>query len=259
MDDDRQKPASTDSHQSRKPYRPRVDGHCHQASATPVNHSSLNIPWTTTGTDYGNVQQQRYSNKRTWPPPQWKWSNFTNLNCHTETSDFVSSTPRYGGKLKRVPGDKRPTNRHRNKETHRPYSSAYVPLNKRNLDKNPPSSSGRKYNERSISRAPKLAGYLKNTITKLRSDQSAPNDKLKTEKTSPKNDADCVPKSSGDLNKLHEMTAIEFDRDRYARYGVHESEIKDEVRTTTFITCIELCAENYIKVNIKLYPKLITG
>lgn len=55
---------------------------------------------------------------------------------------------------------------------------------------------------------------------------------------------------SGDLNKLHMMTAIDFDRDRYARYGIHESEIKDYVRTITYKNSIEYCTEKYIKVNI---------
>lgn len=72
-----------------------------------------------------------------------------------------------------------------------------------------------------------------------------------TKNTFSRQDADSVSGLSadcGDLNKLNKMTAIEFDRDRYARYGVHESEIKDEVRTETFKTCIELCANKYIKV-----------
>lgn len=55
---------------------------------------------------------------------------------------------------------------------------------------------------------------------------------------------------SGDLNKLQMMTAVDFDRDRYARYGIHESEIKDYVRTITYKNSIEYCTEKYIKVNI---------
>lgn len=54
---------------------------------------------------------------------------------------------------------------------------------------------------------------------------------------------------SGDLEKLHMMTAADFDRDRYARYGVHESEIKDYVRTITYMNSIEYCTDKFIKVN----------
>jgi hypothetical protein len=56
--------------------------------------------------------------------------------------------------------------------------------------------------------------------------------------------------TSGNLEKLHLMTAADFDRDRYARYGVHESEIKDYVRTITYLNSIEYCANKFIKVNI---------
>lgn len=55
---------------------------------------------------------------------------------------------------------------------------------------------------------------------------------------------------SGDLDKLNMMTAIDFNLDRYARYSVHECEIKDYVRTITYKNCIEQCAERYIEVNI---------
>lgn len=51
------------------------------------------------------------------------------------------------------------------------------------------------------------------------------------------------------LNKLNKCTAIDFFYDRYARYTIHESEIKDYVRTITFKNCFDYCAENYIKVN----------
>jgi len=54
---------------------------------------------------------------------------------------------------------------------------------------------------------------------------------------------------SGDLNKLEIMTAAEFDRDRYARFGIHELEVKDYVRTITYKNCIEYCAKEFIKVN----------
>lgn len=55
---------------------------------------------------------------------------------------------------------------------------------------------------------------------------------------------------SGDLEKMKLMTAADFNQDRYARYGIHESEIKDYVRTITYKNCIEYCSNEYIKVNI---------
>lgn len=58
--------------------------------------------------------------------------------------------------------------------------------------------------------------------------------------------------NAGDLDKLNKMTAKDFDDDRYARFGIHEYEIKDYVRTITYINCIEHCAENHFKVNINL-------
>lgn len=61
---------------------------------------------------------------------------------------------------------------------------------------------------------------------------------------------------TGDLDKLHMMTAADFDRDRYARYGVHETEIKDYVRTVTFLNSIDYCADQFIKVNINYYNYL---
>jgi len=60
----------------------------------------------------------------------------------------------------------------------------------------------------------------------------------------------------GDLQKLEMMTAVDFDRDRYARYSIHESEIKDYVRTVTYKNCIEYCSEHYIKVNINYISSL---
>lgn len=54
---------------------------------------------------------------------------------------------------------------------------------------------------------------------------------------------------TGDLKKLQIMTAVDLDQDRYARYGQHESEIKDYVRTVTYKNSLEYCAEEYIKVN----------
>lgn len=62
---------------------------------------------------------------------------------------------------------------------------------------------------------------------------------------------------SGDLNKLQMMTAIDLDRDRYARYKIHEMEMKDYVRIVTFKNCLEYCAEKYIKVNIKLKNQFV--
>lgn len=53
---------------------------------------------------------------------------------------------------------------------------------------------------------------------------------------------------SGDLKKLEMMTAIDFNRDRYARFEVHESEMKDYVRTITYKNCLEYCSDQYIKV-----------
>lgn len=59
-------------------------------------------------------------------------------------------------------------------------------------------------------------------------------------------------KNAGDLDKLNKMTAKDFDNDRYARFGIHEYEIKDYIRTMTYKNCIEHCAENHFKVNINL-------
>lgn len=53
---------------------------------------------------------------------------------------------------------------------------------------------------------------------------------------------------SGDLEKLELMTAADFDNDRYARYTIHEMEMKDYVRTISFKNCIEHCSDDYIKV-----------
>lgn len=53
---------------------------------------------------------------------------------------------------------------------------------------------------------------------------------------------------SGDLEKLELMTAADFDHDRYARYIIHEMEMKDYVRTISFKNCIEHCSDDYIKV-----------
>lgn len=55
---------------------------------------------------------------------------------------------------------------------------------------------------------------------------------------------------SGDLNKLEMMTAVDFDRDRYARFSIHEVEIKDYVRTITYKNCIEYCSKEFIQVNV---------
>lgn len=66
---------------------------------------------------------------------------------------------------------------------------------------------------------------------------------------------DCLQSDSdgsddpGDMQKMDMMTAVDLDSDRYARYGIHESEMKDYVRTVTFKNSIEHCAERYIKVN----------
>lgn len=53
-----------------------------------------------------------------------------------------------------------------------------------------------------------------------------------------------------DLSKLQMMTAVDFSRDRYARFGVHESEIKDSIRTDAYKNCLDYCADNYIEVII---------
>lgn len=53
----------------------------------------------------------------------------------------------------------------------------------------------------------------------------------------------------GDLKKLQDMTAVDFNVDRYARHGIHETEIKDYVRTVTFKNSIEYCVKQKIKVN----------
>lgn len=76
-------------------------------------------------------------------------------------------------------------------------------------------------------------------------------DQYKSDKQNLDHDSDSG--TSGNLEKLHLMTAADFDRDRYARYGVHESEIKDYVRTITFLNSIEYCANKFIKVNINEY------
>lgn len=65
-------------------------------------------------------------------------------------------------------------------------------------------------------------------------------------------DSDC-DSDPGDLEKMKIMTAADYNVDRYARYGIHESEIKDYVRTITFKNCIEYCTKEFIKVSIKLY------
>jgi len=62
-------------------------------------------------------------------------------------------------------------------------------------------------------------------------------------------DSECES-DPGDIEKMNMMTAADFNDDRYARYGIHESEIKDYVRTITFKNCIEYCSKGYIKVNI---------
>lgn len=59
-------------------------------------------------------------------------------------------------------------------------------------------------------------------------------------------------KGAGDLDKLNKMTAKDFDDDRYARFGIHEYEMKDYIRTIAYKNCIEHCSENHFKVNIKL-------
>lgn len=51
------------------------------------------------------------------------------------------------------------------------------------------------------------------------------------------------------LNKLQQFTAVDFHHDRYAHYSIHESEIKDYVRTISFKNCFHYCAESNIKVN----------
>lgn len=68
-----------------------------------------------------------------------------------------------------------------------------------------------------------------------------------------KPDLECVSdesEGSGNLKKLEMMTAIDFNRDRYARFEIHESEMKDYVRTITYKNCLEYCSEQYIEVNI---------
>lgn len=62
-----------------------------------------------------------------------------------------------------------------------------------------------------------------------------------------------VQRASSGLDKLQLMTAIDFHNDQYARYSIHESEIKDSVRTNTYKNCIEYCSKNYIKVNLFSY------
>lgn len=62
-------------------------------------------------------------------------------------------------------------------------------------------------------------------------------------------DSECES-NPGDLEKMSMMTAADLNDDRYARYGIHESEIKDYVRTITYKNCIEYCSQGYIKVNL---------
>ncbi|XP_025196022.1 probable protein arginine N-methyltransferase 1.2 [Melanaphis sacchari] len=64
-------------------------------------------------------------------------------------------------------------------------------------------------------------------------------------------DSEC-DSDPGDLEKMKIMTAADFNDDRYARYGIHETEIKDYVRTITFKNCIEYCAKEYIKDKVVL-------
>lgn len=61
--------------------------------------------------------------------------------------------------------------------------------------------------------------------------------------------SDSSEKDSVGLHKLQMMTAADLNIDRYARYNLHEEEIKDYVRTITYQNCIEYCAKRYIKVN----------
>lgn len=56
--------------------------------------------------------------------------------------------------------------------------------------------------------------------------------------------------ASSGLDKLQLITDVDFHSDQYARYSIHETEIKDYVRTNAYRDCIECCAQNYIKVNI---------
>jgi len=58
-------------------------------------------------------------------------------------------------------------------------------------------------------------------------------------------DSDC-DSDPGDLEKMKIMTAADYNVDRYARYGIHESEIKDYVRTITYKNCIEYCTKEHI-------------
>lgn len=64
-------------------------------------------------------------------------------------------------------------------------------------------------------------------------------------------DSDC-DSDPGDLEKMKIMTAADYNVDRYARYGIHESEIKDYVRTITYKNCIEYCTQEFIKDKIVL-------
>ncbi|XP_027840234.2 uncharacterized protein LOC114121922 [Aphis gossypii] len=64
-------------------------------------------------------------------------------------------------------------------------------------------------------------------------------------------DSDC-DSDPGDLEKMKIMTAADYNLDRYARYGIHESEIKDYVRTITYKNCIEYCTKEFIKDKIVL-------
>lgn len=64
-----------------------------------------------------------------------------------------------------------------------------------------------------------------------------------------KYDSDII-ENTGNLIKLQIMTAADFNKDRYARFAIHEMEIKDYVRTITYKNCIEHCADNFIEVNI---------
>lgn len=71
-------------------------------------------------------------------------------------------------------------------------------------------------------------------------------------------DSEC-DSDPGDIEKMNSMTAADFNNDRYARYGIHESEIKDYVRTITYINCIEYCAKEYIKDKVVLVVRCGIG
>ncbi|XP_060858397.1 uncharacterized protein LOC132935795 [Metopolophium dirhodum] len=71
-------------------------------------------------------------------------------------------------------------------------------------------------------------------------------------------DSECES-DPGDLEKMSMMTAADFNDDRYARYGIHESEIKDYVRTITYKNCIEYCSQGYIKDKVVLVVRCGIG